>query len=230
MTSACDFLAKIGFESLLAQAGGPTVPEWRDDDDQDTIRAAEYAARMNDHDRLGDLLLSSKPEPRSGDLNGAKWLRLITWPDRVPGLKTWAAQSTLPKIIAAHQRRLRESDERDLFAARGAFRTGKGEGPSGLDWGTCRDAIDVGFSPSLHGMEIECRPAVELLAIVGLECVPIVSFGPRECGVIHDGAVWRFPVEQRDGGYFFRWGLIREEQLNGDRPRPLASRKTAEQD
>ena len=60
-------------------------------------------------------------------------------------------------------------------------------------------SIDIGFSPSRLGMDIQCRPAVELLAIVGLETVPLVSFGPRDCGFLHGGCVWRFTVEQREG-------------------------------
>lgn len=205
----CEYLARVGYAALLADLGGPTEPEWADEDDDEAVTAADEAARLADHARVRDLLISSKAEPRAADLLGARWVRLITWPDRIPGLKTWAGQSTLPKIITAHQRRLRESEEADLFEARGVYRTGKNEGPSGLDAGTCRDAIDIGFSPSKLGMDIVCRPAVELLAIVGLEAVPLVSFGARECGFLHDSRAWRFQVEPRDG-YYHRWGDMHE--------------------
>ncbi len=59
-------------------------------------------------------------------------------------------------------------------------------------------------------MKIECRPGVELLTIVGLESVPLVSFGARDCGFVHGGRVWKFAVENREGGYFKRWGELRE--------------------
>jgi hypothetical protein len=209
----CEQLARIGYAALLADRGGPTVPEWADEDDAEAVAAAAEVARLADHAKLRDVLVHAKPEPRAGELLGAKWVRLITWPDRVPGLKTWAAQSTLPKIIKAHQSRLREADANDLFEAKGHYRTSKGEGPSGLDALTCQGAIDIGFSPSRLGMDIQCRPAVELLAIVGLETVPLVSFGPRDCGFLHGGCVWRFTVEQREGGYFYRWGTLKQEEV-----------------
>jgi hypothetical protein len=57
-------------------------------------------------------------------------------------------------------------------------------------------------------MDVQCRPAVELLAVVGLEAVPLVSFGPRLCGFVHDGQLWRFEVEGRSGGYAYRWGEV----------------------
>ena len=142
---------------------------------------------------MGGVLLGIKAESRGGELVGAKWVCVITWPDRLPGLKTWAGQSTLPKIIAAHQRRLGKCNTADLFEARGVYRTSKGEGPSGLDASTCQDAIDVGFSASACGMDIECRPAVELLAILGLEAVPLVSFAPRVCGFAHAGKICASP-------------------------------------
>lgn len=202
---ACDYLARVGFDCLRDGLSAPDVEdsEW-DDMSEEEVKAA----RLADHSRVRELLLGTKPTPRSGNLMGAKWLCWITWPDRVPGLKTWAAQSTLPKIIAAHQRRLAACQPGDLFEARSVYRTGKNEGPSGFDPGTCRDSIDIGFSPSAHGMDIVCRPGIELLAIVGLESLPLVSFGPRECGFIHEDQTWRFRVEPREGGYFYRWGDV----------------------
>lgn len=90
------------------------------------------------------------------------------------------------------------------------YRTAKGEGPSGIDAVSAVNAIDAGFSPSNLDMDIACRPGVEVLAVLGLESVPLVSFGPRECGFLHDGRVWRFDVEERDGGYAFWWGQLTE--------------------
>jgi hypothetical protein len=69
-------------------------------------------------------------------------------------------------------------------------------------------------------MDIECRPAVELLAIVGLEVVPLVSFGPHQCGFLDGGNVWRFEVEERAGGYFRRWGTSTRRRRRGFRGEP----------
>lgn len=210
----CEYLARVGYAALLADLGGPTDPERVDEDDADAIAAAQESARLADHARVRGAMLAAKAAPRGGDLLGARWVRIITWPDRVPGLKTWAGQSTLTRIISAHQSRLREADAADLFLATGWYQTDRGKGPSGLDARTCQDSIDVGFSASATGMAILCRPGVELLAIVGLEAVPLVSFGPRDCGFFHAGRLWRFEVESRDGGYYHRWGALRS--VTGD--------------
>lgn len=214
--TAAEYLARVGLDYLIeTRLGGPTLV-YDDDDDRTHAEAADLG-RPIDHARVRELLLGTDPKPRAGDLAGAKWLGIITWPDRVPGLKTWSGQATLAKLIAAHQARMRPGKDRpdgwdaaDLFAVRGLYRTGKGEGSSGIDATTCRDAIDIGFSPSQLGMDVVCRPAVELLAIVGLESVPLVSYGPRDCGFVHGGRVWRFAVESRDGGWIHRWGELRE--------------------
>jgi hypothetical protein len=208
---ACEYLARVGFDALLRRVGESTVPDWvLDEGDNALIAAHGIEASQEGRRRVRAELLGARPEPRPGGALGAKWLGVISWPDRLPGLKTWAGQSTLPKIIAAHQRRLATCDAGDLFEARGVYRTSKGEGPSGLDGSTCRDAIDIGFSPSALGMDVECRPAIELLAILGLETVPLLSFAPRVCGFVHAGKLWKFPVEQRDGGYYYRWGETTE--------------------
>lgn len=206
--NTCEVLARIGYDAVLSGIGGPT-PTCFDDETPGGGVVRESDAAAHDHARvLAHLLAADKPEPRSGDLSGTKWLgRVISWPDRVPGLKTWAGNATLCGIIAGHLKRLASADfAGDLFTVRGVIRTVKGEGPSGLDSPTCQNAIDIGFSPSKLGMEIECRPALELLAVVGLESAPLVSFDARVCGFVHAGKVWRFDVQDRDGGYFKRWG------------------------
>lgn len=210
MGDTCLYLARVGFDSLNVK---PTPIICDDEDRPGAYAEAERAATLSDHAAVRELLLEYTPKPRQGDLDGAKWLRLITWPDRLPGLKTWAGQSTLPKIIAGHLKRLANVDG-DLFTARGVIHSSKGQGASGLDALNCQDALDIGFSPSALGMDIECRPAVELLAIIGLETLPLVSFGPRDCGFIHNGKAWRFPVEERAGGYAFRWGPLSERPLD----------------
>jgi hypothetical protein len=205
----CEYLARVGFDALLSRAGGPTTPVWVDEDDDAAVRAAEATARLADHARIRKLLLSVKPSPRDGDLVGARWIAGgVTWPDRVPGLKTWGGQQTLPKIIAGCQKLIARATETDLFALR-AFR----EGSPGFDAPTCQNSIDIGFVPGQLDIPVECRPAVELLAIVGLETLPLVSFGARTCGFLHDGRIWRFEVEDRTGGYLKRWGSLAEVPL-----------------
>lgn len=209
--NAAEYLSRVGFDWLVEhRLGGPTQPDTHDDMTRAEEAEAVAAARLIDHARVREALLSEPPSPIHADRNGAKWLARLTWPDRVPGLKTWGGQSTLAKIIAAHQRRLKADDTPDLFAVRGVYRTAKSEGPSGIDPRPAQDSRDVGFSLAQLGMDIGCWPAVELLAVLGLESVPLVSFGPRECGFIHAGRVWRFDVEERAGGYAFRWGEVRE--------------------
>lgn len=211
MLLPCDYLARVGYDHLLTTLGGPTLIVCDDDDDPGAYEAAEAAAKAADDARVLARLTDpeAKPVPRNADLAGAKWITgVITWPDRVPGLVTWAGQATLAKVITGHRRRLAGAVG-DPLAVRGLIRTSKGEGPSGIDAGACPDAIDLGFSAKAAGVDVGCRPAVELLAVIGLGTVPLVSFAARECGFVHDGRLWRFAVESRDGGYYHRWGPLR---------------------
>lgn len=223
--NACEYLARVGYDLILAEIGR-TDPEWADEDDQAAVDAAAEDARLADMERVRQRLIDTedRPMPRAADLNGARWMgRVITWPDRVPGLKTWAGLLTLPKIIEQRRTALRRSPERtDLLTWRtfpAVMEPGKkdrdaeaaeGTGQSGLDALTCQDAIDVGFSPNVLGIAVAYRPGLELLAVVGLESLPLVSYGPRECGFVHGGAAWRFKVEPRDGGYLYRWGQLKQ--------------------
>lgn len=202
----CDALARIGYAALLADLGDLAVQRRIDDDP-----SVAQAARLADHRRVHAALIASAPRPQQyGD--GATWIRAITWPERVPGLVTWAGRSSLPHIIAAHQRRLADVDPAtDPFDAVGVYRPPQ-EGPSGIDARTCQDARDIGFSPRAIGMPTRCRPAVELLAILGLETVPLVSYDYRSCGFVADGTLWRFCVEARAGGYYHRWGPLHRYQ------------------
>ena len=94
----------------------------------------------------------------------------------------------------------------DLFAFGAPF-----GGTSGFDPVLALDPRDVGFSPNDIGLPIFQRPALELLAILGANIVPLVSFGYRQCGFIFDGKLHRFSVEARSGGYLFQWGWISAE-------------------
>jgi CRISPR-associated protein Csx14 len=61
------------------------------------------------------------------------------------------------------------------------------KGRFGFDPGSAWNALDVGFSPNEHGVEVESSPATELLAAVGLQ-----RFRP----VMND---------ERDGFDYFTW-------------------------
>lgn len=190
-----EYLARVGFGVLSPKT--PIV--CHDEDAAGAYAAAERESAAVDNATVRTLLLESGPEPVA-NYNGVRWLgRTITWPDRVPDLKTWAGQQTLPKIIAKLQAMLKGAAG-DLYAAR-AF----GKGASGMDALSCQGDIDIGFSPNALQMDVQQRPGLELLAIVGLESVPLVSFGRLICGFIHDEKLWRFKVESR-GQYYGRWG------------------------
>lgn len=196
--NACEYLAPIGFDCLLGTATPP-----RDEDDPESVAAA----RRDDHQRVRDLLLSTPATSLPGR-DGAVWVRRLTWPDRVPGLKTWAGNQTLPKLISKLQVAVRKSPSEDLFELRVPMK-----GATGIDALSCQNAIDIGFSPSTLDMEVLQRPALELLAIVGLERLPLLSFANRVCGFVEKGRIWQFPVEERDGGYYHRWGTLKEIRL-----------------
>jgi hypothetical protein len=199
---AVDHLARIGYDALLLDAS-PDYPDL--DEDADGWHAAQRAA---ENAAVRAVLLAAKTRPFTGDRLGCTYVRPLTWPDRVPGLKCWSGQMTLAKTLAKLRDALEDCEEPDLFAARAAML-----GTSGFDAGSSRDAIDIGVSPNALGMEVVQRPGVELLAVIGLETVPLVSFGPRECGYLYDGRVWRFAVELRDTGYLHRWGEVRAVEI-----------------
>lgn len=202
MQFACDYLARVGFSYIL----GTHRHQPTDEDSQASIDEA----RLLDHDFVANQLLSRSPTQNPyGD--GVKWLVDITWVDRVPALKTWAGQVTLARIIKKSQRILPTSGERDLFKMSETL-----QGTSGIDGLVCPDTLDVGFSTNALLIPTLQRPAIELLAIIGLETVPLISFAKDKCGFIHDQKVWRFPVESRTGGYFKRWGLLTQEDILRD--------------
>jgi len=194
-TNPAEYLASVGFDALVGERSLP-----RDEDDPESVERA----RLRDHARVRKTLLEATATALTNS-DGASWLRRrITWPDRVPGLRTWAGQMTLAKIIAKQRTLLSSAQGADLFEARAAAR-----GSTGIDPLGCVDAIDAGFSLDAQGMAIEQRPGLELLAILGLELVPLVSFGSRECGFVHGGQLWRFDVLPRSGEYYRRWDNLR---------------------
>lgn len=207
-SSVLELLGQVGYEEaramVAARMGSATL-----DNPEARLR--------RERREIADLLLERAPERyQYGD--GAIWICPITWPDRVPGLKTWAGQLTLAKIIARNQAALEDAlsgprkrpkrtdaGDVDLLTLTVGI-----EGASGLDCDTAQDSVDIGFSPARHSMLLATRPALELLAIIGLESLPIVSLAARHVGVVHRGRMWTWHVEPREGGYYHRWGRLSE--------------------
>lgn len=187
-------LARIGYDVLL---DSPTLIY--DDEPDSSVDAAESRDMAYVKAKLLHVVRA-----KTG-CDGVNWMLPITWPDRVPGLITWSGQMTLAKSIAKLQDALRVSTSTDLFTL-----TMPLTGATGIDAIATQNTSDIGFSPNKLSMPVNQRVGLELLAIVGLESVPLVSFGPRDCGFIHDGKAWRFAVEDRDGGYLKRWGNVDE--------------------
>lgn len=254
--NAAEYLARVGFDYLIARAGGPTRSEWADEDDRDALDTVSETARLADHQRVRDILTDPEqvPQQRANALNGARWIDLVlSWPDRVPRLKPWAGRSTLSQIITQRRSALlraesgidllkwitfpkpattvkktkacaknNEPPKTSLAMMRVFFGTTnepedlrEGIGHSGIDSYPCVNSRDAGFSPYETGIMVAYRPAVELLAIIGIETVPLVNFGKRDCGFVHAGKVWRFPIEDRDGDRK-RWGNLTQHKSEGE--------------
>jgi len=192
---ACDYLAQVGLSAMLDRVGGPTD---FDEDDQESIERASLA----DSAKVRELLLSREPTEWQNQA-GCSWLVPVTWPDRVPGLVTWSGQQSLAKLVKKYQVALAKSGVGDVLDASIPL-----TGSSGIDPGAAIDSVDAGFSLNAVGLQVQTRIGMELLAIIGLECVPIISFGKRLCGFIHENKVWQFRIERRTGGYYHRWGEL----------------------
>ena len=101
------------------------------------------------------------------------------WSGQQTSLRIWSA---LRAELVAQLRRFIPNQFEELFSQR-LFQKGR----FGFDPGPAWNALDVGFSPNEHNMEVESSPAVEMLAVVGLQ-----RFRP----VMNDG---------RDSFDYFTW-------------------------
>lgn len=88
-----------------------------------------------------------------------------------PPWNFWSGQQTshriwtgLREVLIAQLRTLTPEQLADLFGQR-VFQKGR----FGFDPGPAWTALDVGFSPNEHGIEVKSSAAVELLAAVGLQ-------------------------------------------------------------
>ena len=188
----CEILARIGFEALAKMA----EPTSADDGD----------SSHEDHARVATLLRQA--EARENQYGSVFWLgRKISWPERLPELVTWSGRQTLGKLIKKYQSALSVRVE-NLFTFTAALK-----GASGLDPLINLDPIDVGFSANGVGIEVQQRPAVELLAIYALDFTPVLSFGGGEYAIMEDMIEWRFGAEKRAGGYYSRWTFAQGREL-----------------
>lgn len=135
--------------------------------------------------------------------DGAWWFMPITWPDRVPALKTWAGQLTLTKLIKKYQKVLENIPEEEFLYHECAI-----GGISGMDPLRYIGAIDAGFSLNSLEMKTIQKPGMELLAIVGLETLPLVSISRDMAGFIYEGRIYEIKIKKRDGGYLSHWDYI----------------------
>ena len=224
----CEHLAQIGFAKLLHS---PI---------ESAARICQSATTA-DHLLVLERMLESAPKPCPFG-EGVYWITRIDWPDRMPHLQTWTGQVTLPKLIKKYQSALREHvkqrekerviERRELDAAIQAAAPDDPpqpprlnprddlfslqmplHGASGLDAAAAPDPVDAGFSLHQTGMLVYQRIAVELLAIIGLQQVPLVSYGIRWCGFLHAGRAWQFRIEMRSGGYYSRWLSMSEVRV-----------------
>ena len=97
--------------------------------------------------------------------------------DRLKPLKTWAGQQKPDTIAMAAQHALRTSsiaNGSDLFNYNDVLRDPKASGkkkiePFYFDPRRFASALDTGFSVDTQGLETPAHPAVELLALIGLQ-------------------------------------------------------------
>ncbi|MBA4192325.1 MAG: hypothetical protein C0467_30510 [Planctomycetaceae bacterium] len=83
------------------------------------------------------------------------------WSGQQTSLRIWSA---LRFELARQLRVFTNQDFETIFTKR-LFQKGR----FGFDPGPAWNPLDVGFSPNEHNMEVESSPAVELLAVVGLQ-------------------------------------------------------------
>ena len=104
----------------------------------------------------------------------------------------WSGQQTAFIIwsalrfeLALQLCRFSHANYEELFSQR-LFQKGR----FGFDPGPAWNALDVGFSPNEHGMEVESSPAVEMLAAIGLQRFRPVMKDDRES---FDYFTWHTP-------------------------------------
>lgn len=185
---------------------------------------------------------SRKPEYyRTGTDMVANWLGVrIRWPQRLPDLRTWAGQQTLRHVIEARREALaydivtqakKSRQKIDLPEDVGLLDWRRPiHGMLGIDHRSTASNLDIGFSPDALGMRVNCYAAAELLAILGVDLMPLIRWGHRAYGyittdhmhapdpdrrprVMSDIRAWRFACPNRSK-YLTTWSIATEVAWN----------------
>jgi hypothetical protein len=211
------FLAPIGLSRVIEMTGGESpIDDEAGDDDLDTERHRQH---LRHSERFAEWIGKQDVRDLGPNAAGCRIGPIyITWPDRLPGLVTWSGQQSLKKIVARWAL-LAAKCTGDIYEF-----TAAETGVTGIDPATAVTTLDVGFSLNALKIPIVQRVGLELLAIIGLESLPLVSW-PRErkharsCGLIHDGICYRLVVEHREG-YYYRWTMmVRGDEVEAVEPK-----------
>lgn len=196
-----EYFAQVGFRWLLERIGRAEPDhDWSEEGGDESDRQRFLEARRLDHQRIADWLRDADVSPipnRNGtNFGGVR----VMWPDRVPALKVWSGQQTLPKLINQRQQALPKQVS-DVLACKAAI-----SGSSGLHKPCATTAIEDGFSVDALKMKRVTLVGMELLAILGLETLPItVHPDGHRLGYEGAGQRWIFSIEDRND-YYGRWG------------------------
>jgi hypothetical protein len=196
----CEWFAQIGFFAVLDKIGrNEPVDDWSDEGGTEQDREDYLAARKQDQQRVADWLREASISPipnRNGcDIGDMRCM----WVDRVPALKTWAGQQTLAKLAKKRQAAL-PKEVADVVAVEAPVK-----GSSGLDKRAATTALEDGFSIGAEGMARMTRVGTELLAIIGLEFIPVTVYPDGAIEYAAGESRYVFRVEDR-GEYYGRWG------------------------
>lgn len=203
----CDYFAKVGYEIILNRIGHTQPFGQIGDPDEGFDAAAFRAARFDENIRVATELGEAKISKLFGRRGIFIGSHAVRWPDRIPSLVTWAGRQTLENIALSRQ------------DAVGPMTLGVGPlseyiaqlgGASGFDGSFAPTQLEVGFDvTNAHQMTMGVRIYIELLAIIGLETIPITIYPDgRSFGYEAGGRKWKFAMEPR-GDYYGRWSTAR---------------------
>lgn len=210
--------AKIGFTAVLQELGGPSAPEmdWSEEGGSEQDHAEYVAARERDQQRVSEWLRSAKVSPLTHGDGIMFGPRKISWPDRIPVLKTWAGRQTLTKLVKQRQSAL-VKDVTDVLSFEAPI-----NGASGLYKPCAGTALEDGFSVDAVGMKRITPVGLELLAIIGLETLAItVHPDNKTLSFTIEDTSYSFEIEGRNE-YYHRWSEVRSTKQNYHGPSQLA--------
>lgn len=136
------------------------------------LRAADIVTKHSDAGRAGSLQI------------GEPYHVWVNWWRRRNGLKPWFGRQAALDVVP-HVRDALPDAGADLLRHQAFLPPatgGKSRSALGWDCWLTVDPIDIGFSPNALKMSVAVRPAVELLAIIGLQ-----TCWPKDMRVREDG-------------------------------------------